>query len=213
MATTSGELEQLVARAAQGDGPAQQELLTRYWPLITAAVRGRKSRLGRKFAVREQTVDIMQDTAMRILQNLGAHQFRSTKAFAGWVRKLAESQVVDSYRKHRSDKRDMGADTGLTGAVDVARLTAGMETRVDNARQMDALLRQMETLKPEYAAALLMFHMGFSHGEIGHTLGCSAEGARKLVSRAHRRLVEVRLAAASPANGTQVRTRKSASAK
>jgi len=193
MSTTSGTLSELVLSAARGDRSAQQELLTQYWPLITRAVRARKIRMGKRFSRRQDTQDLEQDAAIRILANLPQHEFRTADAFAGWIRCLAESQVVDTFRRHRAGKRDLNADTQLSRAADVARQTRGPETRLDERNRASALMREIDALKPDYGAALLMFHLGFTHAEIGHTLGCTAEGARKLVTRAHKKLIDLRL--------------------
>ena len=53
-------------------------------------------------------------------------------------------------------------------------------------------MQDIGDLKEEYGAALLMHHLGFSHAEIGAALECTPEAARKLVTRARKRLLDRR---------------------
>jgi RNA polymerase sigma factor (sigma-70 family) len=187
----SDALQDLISRAADGDKRAQQALLTRYWPLLHKAVRARKMRLGRALDRREETEDIEQAAALRVLSELPKHAWQGRSAFASWVGKLAALEVVDTYRHHRAKKRDVKADTGESIARRLPREGSGVETRMDRDRRLEALMKKVSTLKDDYGTALLMHHMGFSHAEIGAALACSDEAARKLVARAHRKLVDL----------------------
>ena len=65
------------------------------------------------------------------------------------------------------------------------------ESKFDDQDRLTELLKNVQRLKSEYGAALMMHHMGFSHGEIGETLGCTTEAARKLVSRGRIQLLDL----------------------
>lgn len=195
MPTLSETVESLVAAAAAGDRGAQQRLLNEYWPVIRQAVRGRKTRLHPKLAAREQTQDLQQQVAIKLLANLGKHEWQGQSAFTAWVRKLADMEVLDTYKRHAADKRAAAAETQITEPDgNKAGRGAGPspETEADQKARLDSLLGQIEQLKSEYATALLMYHMGFSHAEIGETLACSSEAARKLVSRGRVALLKSR---------------------
>lgn len=180
-------LQELLARAADGDRDAQSAVLSQFWPLIRHAVRGRKSRMGRAI---DDTADLEQAAAMRVLLELPKHTWQGTGQFAAWVKTLASLEVIDNVRHVRAQKRDRGQDTSLSRADDDVEPRRSAESVFDDQRRFDALLKQVAALKPDQAAAVLMHHMGFSHAEIGDALDCSAEAARKLVSRAHRKLIE-----------------------
>lgn len=188
--TDSEVLEELVAAAAAGDRGAQQHLLAQYWPVILQAVRARKHRMGGALAAREDTQDLQQAAALRVLQQLTRHRWQGSSAFAAWIKTLARLEVVDAHRHHHAGKRDVGAEARAMSVGGIAAAGASNESRFDAGRRLEALLEQVQALKPEYATALLMHHMGFSHAEIGDTLGCTAEAARKLVSRARTRLLK-----------------------
>jgi len=188
--TESDVLHDLVNQAQQGSRNAQQALLERFWPVIRQAVRARKNRVGRALAGREETQDIEQAAAMKILRELGKHEWRGKSALSAWIGKLAALEVVDLYRYHRAEKRDAGAETG-EAKVDLGFAGPSMESVYETKQRMDDLLHKVSKLKADYGAALLMHHMGFAHEEIGNALDCTAEAARKLVSRARKKLVDM----------------------
>jgi RNA polymerase sigma-70 factor (ECF subfamily) len=189
--TASEALIELLEAAATGDRGAQDDLLRRYWPVIRQAVRGRKNRLGQKMAAREETQDLEQAAAIKVLGELEKHEWRGRSAFANWIRKLADFEVVDAFRHHSAKKRDAGAEEPARDDQLVRPGGRSMESKFDDQHRLSGLLEQIERLQGDYGAALLMHHMGFSHAEIGDTLGCTAEAARKLVSRGRIKLLQL----------------------
>ncbi len=182
------ELNRVVKAAAQGDRDAQQELLEAMWPVIGKTVRSRKNRLGPS---RDATQDMQQSAAMRVLRELPRHRWQGVGAFVAWVKTLARVEVVDSYRHHRAQKRNMGAESG-DAVQDLAAPLRSAESRLDDAFQLQALLTRIRGLREEHGAAILMQQFGFSYAEIAARLGCSPEAARKLVQRAQARLTRKR---------------------
>ena len=182
-------LQDLIAQAATGDRGAQEALMQHYWPLITQAVRARKNRLGGPAMAKEQTVDLQQTAALKVLSELGKHRWQGQSAFTAWVRKLADLEVIDTYRHHHAQKRDAAAEVPADGVLELTAPARSAESRMDDHARVNSLLAQVRQLKEEYGAALIMSHMGFTHAEIGETLDCTPEAARKLVSRARVKLV------------------------
>ena len=142
--------------------------------------------------MREETQDLEQTAAMKLLSALPKHSWQGGSAFAAWIKKLASNEVLDTYRRHGAQKRDALAETPLIPGRDLPAAARSAESRFDDDQRFAGLMQQVEELKAEYGAALLMHHLGFSHAQIGEALGCTAEAARKLVSRARRKLVDVR---------------------
>jgi len=190
--TASQALEDLVCAAADGDRAAQQHLMERYWAVIEQAVRGRKNRMGQRLAAREETQDLAQSAAIKVLGELDKHSWQGRSAFAAWVKKLARYEVVDAYRHHSAKKRDAAAELPQSRADRAVRALRSAESVYDAQHAASRLLDEVRQLKPEYGAALLMHHLGFSHAEIGESLGCTAEAARKLVSRGRTSLLKLR---------------------
>lgn len=194
--TESQIIEQLVLDGAKGDRQAQAELLARYWPLIRKVVQARRRRTGRELQLREDGEDLEQEVAVELLQSLSKQKWQGSAAFAAWIRKLAEYQVIDAQRFHRRQKRDRRAET----SADKIDFGAGLEhnrqrcaeSLIDETRRMAKLMASITELKSEYGAALVLQYQGYTHQQIGDLLGCSAEAARKLVSRARAKLTALK---------------------
>jgi RNA polymerase sigma-70 factor (ECF subfamily) len=182
----------MVTAAADGDSSAQAQLLERYWPVIRQAVRARKNRLSHRVAAREETQDLEQVAAMKVLTALPKHSWQGGSAFAAWIKRLSSNEVLDVYRRHGAQKRDVQAEQPLDTAADPPAAARSPESVLDGQRRFAALLEQLQELKEEYGAALMMHHIGFSHAQIGDALGCSSEAARKLVTRGRQKLLDLR---------------------
>lgn len=185
-------LEELVTAAAAGDVGAQEHLMQGYWAVIRQVVRARRQRTAMSLRAREETQDLEQSAALRVLEELGRHRWQGRSAFAAWVKRLAQVEVIDRQRYHGAGKRDARVEARGAEVSEMPAFLASGESRFDLNQELANLLDQVQQLKPEYGAALTMHHMGFSHHEVGESLGCSAEAARKLVARARSRLVKKR---------------------
>ncbi|MBI5508320.1 MAG: sigma-70 family RNA polymerase sigma factor [Deltaproteobacteria bacterium] len=188
--TESAVVEDLVARAAAGDPKAQQEVFARYWGVIRQIVRGCRARYGRHLQLRDQTDDLAQDVALEVLGNLPRQRWQGRAAFRAWLRAMAEAKVIDAQRRHLAQKRDQRRETGASRA-DLMASAPSPEAKIDLRRRLERLAALLDQLKPEYAGAVMLHHLGYSHAEIGELLGCTAEAARKLVSRAEAKLVRL----------------------
>lgn len=188
MAEESQIVEELVRAAAAGSEAARGELLRRHWVLIEAMVSARRRRMARDLKVREQTADLAQELALRLLRDLPRHEWRGRGAFLAWVRRLSDNAVIDAQRYHQAQRRRAGAETDVSDEHLTAVHARSPESQIDAERRTVALYKTLAYLKPDYRAAVLMHHAGFTHAEIGEHLDCTAEAARKLVARAHARL-------------------------
>ena len=191
--TDSVMIETLVVAAAQGDRPAQEELFGRYWGVIRQLVRACRARHGRYRELRDQTDDLAQEVALEVLKNLPRQRWQGRQAFRAWLRCMAEAKVIDAQRYHLAQKRDQRRETSASRAdgFDAAAARRSPESMIDDDRRLERLSRLLETLKPEYAGAVILHHLGYSHREIGEVFGCSPEAARKLVARAEAKLVRL----------------------
>lgn len=183
-------VEALVAAAASGDRRAQEELLQKYWGLIESVIRLRRQRVGKQVRQREETADMQQDVALHVLRELPKHVWTQRRGFVAWLRKLADAKVIDAQRRHSAQRRDAGAETQLpTGDNLLGQRGPGVETLADEKRQVSTVEGLLGQIKPEYAIAVKMHFLGFSHQDISEVLACSSvEAARKLVARGLSRL-------------------------
>ncbi len=190
--TQSLRLQELVAAAAGGGRQACDELLRHYWPLVCRVVRSRKARVGRGLGLREQTCDLAQQAALRLLRELPKHQWRGQSALAAWIAKLASAEVIDVHRYHGAQRRAPAAEVDDQSVDALERKTRSPESKADRRNQVEALEEALAQLKPDYEAALRLHAMGFTHAEVGELLGCTAEAARKLEARGLSRLQQLR---------------------
>jgi RNA polymerase sigma factor (sigma-70 family) len=190
--TESQVVEDLVGRAAAGESDARDALFEQYWPVIRQVVRGCRYRFGADIRAREQTQDLEQEVALEVLLSLPKQRWQGRQAFRAWIRKLAAAKVVDTHRYHRAKRRDRRMETGLDRADRRGGGHRSPESVVDDQRALDELSRLLDEIKPEYAGAVMLHHLGYTHAEIGEMLDCSAEAARKLVSRGEAKLLKLR---------------------
>ena len=188
--TASVVIEDLVAAAATGNRRAQEELFERYWGVIRQIVRACRARHGRYLQLRDQTDDLAQEVALEVLSNMPRQQWQGRQAFRAWIRCMAEAKVIDAQRYHLAQKRDQRRETAASRA-DLMAAPPSPESVIDDGRRLKRLADLIEKLKPEYAGAVMLHYLGYSHAEIGEMLGCSPEAARKLVSRAEAKLVRL----------------------
>ena len=188
--TASAEIEPIVVAAIAGDKEARQTLLERYRYFIRRAVLDfRNSANARE---RDDTVDLEQEIAMTVLENISGYQWQGRKAFHAWLRKLAKGELIDRYRYQHAAKRDAALDTGASALNVHIQGGPGAETRADEQGRMGQLQALLDQLPTAQAQAVMLYHVGHTHAEIGEILDCSAEAARKLVARGRARLVALR---------------------
>ena len=125
---------------------------------------------------------------MELLASLRKHEWRGRQAFVAWIRKVADCEVRDIARFHGRGRRRVGAETGTGPLAQLSGGGTGGETRAARRQKLGELEQAIAALKPEYAGAVLLAAQGYSHGEIGEILGCTAEAARKLVARGRAKL-------------------------
>ena len=98
-----------VVAARDGDPAAVDRLVAGYLPLVYTIV-------GRALDGHADVDDVVQDTMLRVLRNLG--ELRDPEAFRSWLVAITVRQVRERYRARRGapdtlvpeDQRDPGAD-------------------------------------------------------------------------------------------------------
>lgn len=188
-ATNTQALEDLIAAAASGDREARNILLTHYWPRIERIVRGRMYRVG-SLRGREDVVDLSQEVAMRILHDLHQHGWQGHKPFLAWMRKIADSTVIDRNRYHGAESRKPALEVDAEALGGLAQSATSAETRSDRERLLRSLRLHLDSLKPDLQAALLMHHSGYTYPEIADHLNLNAEQVRKQIKRAEHKLAD-----------------------
>src|SRR6185436_18440399 len=94
----------LLRRAQQGERPALERLLERYYERVRRIVR---LRLGPSLRRRLESGDILQETFLAAVRNFARFELRDEGSFINWLAVLAENQIRDAADHHGAQKRAM----------------------------------------------------------------------------------------------------------
>jgi len=97
-------LAEIIRRAASGDEHAARTLAERYENALRAQIH---RRIGQDLRPRIGTSDIFSATMMAVLTELPSLEYRGEAAFVGWMRAIAERQILMAARYHGARKRDV----------------------------------------------------------------------------------------------------------
>ncbi len=165
---------ELIARVRAGDGAAERAL---YDAHVDRVYRLAYRLAGDDALAREFT----QDTFVRAFERLSS--FRGEAKLSTWMHAIATSVVLNGLRKVkrlRQRETDLDDATGLSGAR--------REAEPDLKRR---LARAIDDLPEGYRTVFVMHDVeGFTHEEIGDTLGIETGTSKAQLSRARARLRE-----------------------
>ena len=103
----TGPLENLIAKAAEGDEEAAGQLVRRYESSLRAAIH---AGIGNDLRSRLSTSDVFQATMVAALADLEKFEFHGEAAFVSWLNRIAERQLLMAARFHSANKRDVGRE-------------------------------------------------------------------------------------------------------
>jgi len=164
--------DELMARAAKGDGRAFQTLARRH---TAGALRVARRILGNE-AVAEE---IVQDAFLRVWVN--APRWRPSAAFRTWLYRVVINLCLNAKRRP--------ADLPLTAAGDPPDPTGDAGSALE-LRQRDRMLAAAIDALParQRAAIVLTYQEGLGNAEVAAVLDTSVSGIETLLVRARRAL-------------------------
>jgi RNA polymerase sigma-70 factor (ECF subfamily) len=172
----------LLARAQAGDKAALNDLCARYLPRLKRWAHGR---LPAKSRGSLDTLDLVQETLMHVIQRLHAFEPRHGGALQGYMHQALRNRMLDEIR--RSDRRpseplDSAQPTSESSPLELAIGAAALE-RYETA---------LQRLKAEDREAIVLrVEMGCPYAEVAELLGKpSIPAAHMAVSRALARLAK-----------------------
>ena len=165
----------LVARAAQGDGPAFTLLFERHYPAIHA------------FAYRlslcpAEADDIAQETFVQAARSLPG--FRGEASFKNWLYTIATNKSRDRFRQSVRRAR-LGEELSTLADSDVAAREDGTPAASAHAAVRDALSSLVPKLRE---AVALVYYEGLNHAEAARVLGCAESTVSWRIFRAKHKL-------------------------
>ena len=187
--------EELAQRVRAGDRSVVGELMARYEPEL---LRRAKAHLGGRLLRKVGASDVAQDTFAAVFASIDRFEDRGPGSFRAWLLEIFEHKAADPRRRFlEAQKRDLRRE--VTGDASGTREdreppspapspSAEAMRNESRARLSAALAR----LSADDATVIRLVHEdGLAFEEIGRRMERSTVAARKLYSRAVRRLARV----------------------
>jgi RNA polymerase sigma factor (sigma-70 family) len=179
-AESSWTSRRLLLAAKQGDTNAVRALVARHWPRLRRWAHGRLPRWARADA---DTTDFVQDAFVGALRNLDAFEPRTRHALAAYLRTAVRNRVRDEHRRFaRRGRTTLEPETAIADAHSPLDRLLEIEKERRYRMALDRL--------SEGDRELIVAHveLAYSHAQLGHMTGRSANAARMALQRAVERL-------------------------
>jgi RNA polymerase sigma-70 factor (ECF subfamily) len=197
----SGETNQLLQRAAQGDTKILGALLERHRKRLCRMV---ALRLDQRLQGRLDASDVIQEAYVEASSRLEEYLRQPTMPFYLWLRFLAGQKVLELHRRHlgaqmRNAGREVSLYRGSLPEASSAALAAqllGRDTRPSEAAiraerkiRLEEALNSMEALDREVLALRHLEHL--NNAETAQVLGLPESAASKRYIRALKKLKQI----------------------
>jgi RNA polymerase sigma-70 factor (ECF subfamily) len=196
--TESGDIDELLARAGDGDEAAVTELFSRYRKRLKQMIR---IRLNRRLQARADESDILQETYTEAAKRLEEYLDRRPLPFFFWLRHITDEKIIDAHRRHLGAKmRDAAQEISLhrgpmpaARSASIAELLLGRLTSPSEAAikaetrfRVQSVLNAMEPIDREVLALRHFEHL--SNAEVAAALEMNESTASSRYLRALKRL-------------------------
>lgn len=175
----TGQSDELIQRACEGDRAAVNALIERYWPDVHAFVRLRAGALVRS---RESTSDVVQSVCREALQHIERFKYPSEGAFKRWLFATALRKIIDRKKHYLAGKRDVLREVEVSEGDAEAlwqryRSFSTPSRRLMVREEIERVERAFEDLSDSDREIITLAHIvGLSRKEIAEQLG-KEEGA------------------------------------
>jgi RNA polymerase sigma factor (sigma-70 family) len=172
----------LLDLARGGDDAALGRLYQRYMPALTRWAHGRLPLWAREM---RDTEDLVQESVMQTLKEIGRFEPTRDGAFHAFLRKILHNRLIDEIRRVSRIKRELLDD-------DLPIDTPSPVEQVIGHEALERYESALSQLRPdEREAVVARVELGCSYAEIAESLGKSSpDAARMMVARALVRLAE-----------------------
>jgi RNA polymerase sigma-70 factor (ECF subfamily) len=197
----SGETDQLLQRAAEGDRQGWGALLEQHRARLRRMV---ALRLDRRLQGRIDASDVIQDAYQEAWSRLPEYLRQRPAPFFLWLRYLTGQKLLELHRRHLgTHMRDAGREVSLyrgtlpeTSSAALAAQLLGREPRPSEAAvraEMKVRLQEaLNTLDPLDREVLALRHFEhLSNAETAEVLGLATSAASKRYLRALKRLKDI----------------------
>jgi RNA polymerase sigma factor (sigma-70 family) len=164
------ELE-LIQGCIQEDRHCQRAVFDRYaGKMMTVCLRYARHRM--------EAEDLLQDSFIKIFDNI--HRFEGKGSFEGWIRRIVVNTALKSISKHSFQKEGIGLENIYESSEDPSVLAQLSE---------EEILKLIQELPDGYRIVFNLYCIeGYSHKEIGETLGIEESTSRSQLVKARNML-------------------------
>jgi RNA polymerase sigma-70 factor (ECF subfamily) len=201
MTDESGEVSDLLQRAAAGDAEALRQLFSRYRDRLKRMVH---LRLSRRLSGRVDDSDVVQEAYLDVCQKLPEYVREPGMPFFLWLRHLTGLKLAEVHRRHlgtqlRDADREVSLHRGGLPEADSVSLAAQLLGKLTTPSQAAIKAEQriyvqeaLNSMDPIDREVLALKHFEqLSTSEIAQVLGLSKAGAGSRYLRAIKRLREI----------------------
>src|SRR3954462_6390353 len=150
----------------------------RVGPRLLAFIR---LKMGRSLRARLESRDILQATLMKSYRHLDEFQGDESRAFTGWLMRIAENEIRDRADFHGRQQRDAGREDDIADRGDLAARTRSALSRLILDERIERLEAALETLTDAHREVILLRAFEeLSFPDIGRRLGKSEDASRML---------------------------------
>lgn len=191
------KLDQLLARARQGDRPSLAQLLEAVGPRVRARI---DPKISPAIGSLLDADDVMQVTYMEVVLRLSSFTGGGFTGFVAWVGRLAENNLIDAIRSLEAAKRfdprrkvSPAADASPSAFVNLIGAHTATPSRLVAKDEGVAVLEvALRALPPDYEKVVRAHDLaGKPMAEIAADMKRSEGAAYMLRARAHDRLKEI----------------------
>lgn len=174
--------------ARSGDRAALARLLGRLRPRLEALAH---ARMGAQLRARVRISDILQSAYVEVLVSVPTFEGRTEDAFARWVMRVVENNIVDARRYFGAAKRVSADASPLQegDSVEAADPTPSPSQELSSVDELARMSRALRRLPPDYRRAILSRIAGGSGRDTARALNRSHGAARVLLARARAALL------------------------
>jgi RNA polymerase sigma-70 factor (ECF subfamily) len=158
-----------------------------------------RTQVGRLLQGKADPSDVVQETFLHALRDLGQFRGQSEAELAGWLRQILAARLADLVRRYcGTQARDVRLEQTVQGELDHSSqllqrgLAAPHSTPSGQAARHEQaawLAQALEQLPADYREVLVLHHLqGCDFPEVARRLGRSVEAVKKLWARALARL-------------------------
>lgn len=196
MSHVVSDIDDLLQRAACGDNQARSELFQSQSGMLTRFV---KSRMDPTLSARVDPTDVVQDVLMEASKRLESYLATRPVPFTNWLLKIANDAVIDTYRRHTSQGRDVDREVHPAAATD-SGISGGWGAEPASQSKSPSSFVGRKELKEKVHALIatlpesdgVIIHLRFieqlSIREIADRLGITEDAARMRQLRAVEKL-------------------------